>query len=189
VTDDIVKRLRDYSHDCDYDHTQTPYWEAADEIERLRERLAKMREAFTVSSTDEERRLRAALRTVVNHWREFGPERGFDEQIERVAAIAGDAKPEAERPARGHNRPPSGEPCNSEDWNVGYEAGLADGRASPASASPNIAESNDRADAALASADSEDAARRSRLPTSRNRTTVRTPRRWTKARGTWSATG
>lgn len=31
-------------------------------------------------------RLSASLKTVVNHWREFGPEHGFDECVERFAA-------------------------------------------------------------------------------------------------------
>lgn len=34
-----------------------------------------------------------------------------------------------EQTPAGYNRSPSGEPCKSEDWNAGYEAGLADGKA------------------------------------------------------------
>jgi len=37
-------------------------------------------------------RLREALASVVKHWREFGPEHGFDETLER-AALAGGAEP------------------------------------------------------------------------------------------------
>lgn len=37
-----------------------------------------------------------------------------------------------EKTPAGYNRPPSGEPCNTDDFNAGYEAGLADGKASHA---------------------------------------------------------
>lgn len=62
---------------------------------------------------------------------------GIDD--ERVAPIAGIIERRLwslpsralgqERTPSGYNRPPSGEPCNSADWNAGYEAGLADGNA------------------------------------------------------------
>lgn len=33
---DIVNRLRDLADECDYDGAQSPYWEAAAEVEKLR---------------------------------------------------------------------------------------------------------------------------------------------------------
>lgn len=44
--------------------------------------------------------------------------------------------PAPEQTPAGYNRPPSGEPCNSEDWNAGYAAGLADGKVATPSAQP-----------------------------------------------------
>lgn len=55
---------------------------------------------------------------------------------EAIAALHSTGKPQAipspavgaEQIPAGYNRPPNGEPCNTDDWNAGYEAGLADGR-------------------------------------------------------------
>lgn len=63
-----------------------------------------------------------------------------DETVEVLDALrAGLAAPSPaegdEITPAGYNRPPSGEPCNSADWNAGYEAGLADGHEAGADAS------------------------------------------------------
>ena len=85
------------------------------EVERLRAEVADAREVQMIAvrqrdrandsfvwfgglddkervEKDENHRLRAALDSVVKHWREFGPEHGFDETLER-AALARGAEP------------------------------------------------------------------------------------------------
>lgn len=47
---------------------------------------AESRELQAVQEADE---LRASLKEVLNHWREFGPDHGFDECIERAAGRRG----------------------------------------------------------------------------------------------------
>ena len=47
---------------------------------------AEQRELRAAQEADE---LRASLKAVVNHWREFGPDHGFDECIERAAGRRG----------------------------------------------------------------------------------------------------
>lgn len=77
-----------------------PILEAADEIDRLRElcdlrarEIEQVREKHGNALIDRDR-LRAALNSVVKHWREFGPEHGFDETLERAALAGGaEAKP------------------------------------------------------------------------------------------------
>lgn len=66
--------------------------DALEEIQRLQERLSKMREAFTVSSTDEERRLRAALEQVRERVRWHSS--GYALDVYRIAdaALAGTAE-------------------------------------------------------------------------------------------------
>jgi len=65
--------------------------QAADEIERLRHSERQWMDAANdLLATND--RLREALASVVKHWREFGPEHGFDETLER-AALAGGAEP------------------------------------------------------------------------------------------------
>lgn len=74
--------------------------EWAAEIERLRElcdlrarEIEQVREKHGNALIDRDR-LRAALNSVVKHWREFGPEHGFDETLERAALAGGaEAKP------------------------------------------------------------------------------------------------
>lgn len=82
------------------------------EVERLRAEVADAREVQMIAvrqrdrandsfvwfgglddkervEKDENHRLRAALDSVVKHWREFGPEHGFDETLERAALARG----------------------------------------------------------------------------------------------------
>lgn len=94
------------------------------EVERLRAEVADAREVQMIAvrqrdrandsfvwfgglddkervEKDENHRLRAALDSVVKHWREFGPEHGFDETLERAALAGGaEAKPDANMEAR-----------------------------------------------------------------------------------------
>lgn len=44
------------------------------------------------------------------------------EEVRRLSALI----TEPEKTPAGYNTPPNGEPCNIEDWNAGYAAGLAD---------------------------------------------------------------
>ena len=46
---------------------------------------AESRELKAAQEADE---MRASIKAVLNHWREFGPEHGFDECVERAAAWA-----------------------------------------------------------------------------------------------------
>lgn len=106
MADDIVKRLRDAEWES------VLYELAADEIERLRAEVKRLDDGWTdcvwhlqsahkamgvwkpvlVAAEADRDRLREALASVVKHWREFGPEHGFDETLER-AALAGGAEP------------------------------------------------------------------------------------------------
>lgn len=52
-------------------------------IDKLFLELSQVTKATTKRETD----LLAALSSIRNHWREFGPEYGFDELIERTCAF------------------------------------------------------------------------------------------------------
>jgi len=114
MADDIVKRLRDAEWES------VLYELAADEIERLRAEVKRLDDGWTdcvwhlqsahkamgvwkpalVAAEADRDRLREALASVVKHWREFGPEHGFDETLER-AALARGAEPKPTRCAHG----------------------------------------------------------------------------------------
>lgn len=76
--------------------------------------------------SDDRDRLRAALASVVKHWREFGPEHGFDETLER-AALAGGAERKPSRSVQRRIAVQKGEPMPT-----------FGGGAEPASASPTM---------------------------------------------------
>jgi hypothetical protein len=131
---------------------------AADEIERLNRANAEWIDRL-ISADRERGRLRAALEWL-RGWRMKDHE-AIDCTIQHAlgeadtctvchphgnAALAGDAKPETVAPyyCTTTDRWTSSRTCPD----CGYHTTVAPGGAVPASASPNIAESNDRADAA-----------------------------------------
>jgi cytochrome c5 len=62
---------------------------------------AESRELKAAQEADE---LRASIKAVLNHWREFGPGHGFDECVERAAAWALGPNVEVTCPPRGRHR-------------------------------------------------------------------------------------
>lgn len=61
-------------------------------VERLREWATSYEstpQQLLTDAADEIERLRASLKEAVKHWREFGPDHGFDECIERAAGRGG----------------------------------------------------------------------------------------------------
>lgn len=139
MADDIVKRLLDEHFEQvrregeeDADDRAALARDALARIQHLETYAEECRRAYELSEAKFREagklvdRLRAALASVVKHWREFGPEHGFDETLER-AALAGGAERKPSRSVQRRIAVQKGEPMPT-----------FGGGAEPASASPTM---------------------------------------------------
>lgn len=72
---------------------QNPAWESDGAGKPARLNIEQTRQAMTEAAEKIERlrkhggRVRQALKSVVDHWHEFGPEHGFEETINRAERV------------------------------------------------------------------------------------------------------